>query len=181
MGNINFNDSGWLQAKLPVRDGGIGFRSPSDFALPAYLFSRVACQSLISDVLHNTDGHWSEVELVAAIEAWFEKDLQILSNSKIQRNWDEYMYEALYSQLKKTLNQHKLASLVSASQKCSNAWLNCLPNSATGGLLDDESFRIAISLRLGFVNARHTNFVVELKWTFLADIRYSENLVLGRP
>ena len=59
------------------------------------------------------------------------------------------MCEALYRELEKTLNQHKLASLVSASQNCSGAWLNCLPNSATSGLLDDESFRIAISLRIG--------------------------------
>ena len=47
------------------------------------------------------------------------------------------------------MNQHKLASLVSSSQNCFSAWLNCLPSSATGGLLDDESFRIAISLRFG--------------------------------
>ena len=59
------------------------------------------------------------------------------------------MCKAFYSQLEKTLSQHKLASLVSSFQNCSSAWLNCLPNSATGGFLDDESFRIAISLRLG--------------------------------
>ena len=103
---------------------------------------------MISDVLNNTNGHRSEVEFVAATEAWVEKDLQVSSNLEFQRNWDEPMCKAFYSQLEKTLNRHKLASLVS-SQKCSGAWLNCLPNSATGGLLDDESFRIAISLRLG--------------------------------
>ena len=59
------------------------------------------------------------------------------------------MCKAFYSQLEKTLSQHKLASLVSSSQNCSGAWLNCLPNSATGGLLDDKSFRIAISFYLG--------------------------------
>ena len=59
------------------------------------------------------------------------------------------MCKAFYSQLEKTLSQHKLASLVSSYQNCSSAWLNCLLNSATGGLPDDAPFRIAISLRLG--------------------------------
>ena len=59
------------------------------------------------------------------------------------------MCKAFHSQLEKTLNQHKLASLVSSSQNCFSAWLNCLPSSATGGLLDDESFRIPIPLILG--------------------------------
>ena len=121
-----------MQAKFPVRHGGIGLRSPSDLVLPAYLFSRVACCSLISDVFNNTNGHWSEVEFVAATEAWVEKDLQIPSNLEFQRNWDESMCKAFYSQLEKTLNQHKLASLVSSSQNCSEAWLNCLPNSLGG-------------------------------------------------
>ena len=144
IGNNNFDDTGWLHAKLPVRHGGNGLRS-----LPAYLFSRVACRSLISDVLNNTNGHRSEVEFVAVTEAWVEKDLQLPSNPEFKRNWDESMCKAFNSQLEKTLNQHKLASLVSSSQNCYGPWLIYLPNSARGGLLDDESFRIAISLRLG--------------------------------
>ena len=113
---INFDDTGWLQAKLPVRHGGIGLRSPSDLALPAYLTSRVACRSFISDVFNNSNGHRSEVEFVAAKKAWVEKDLRIPSNPEFQRNWDESMCEALYSQLGKTFNQHKFASLVFASK-----------------------------------------------------------------
>ena len=84
--NINFDDTGWLQTKLPVRHGGIGLRSPSDLALPVYLSSRVACRSLISDVFNNTNGHRSEVEFVAATKAWVEKDLQLPSNPEFKRN-----------------------------------------------------------------------------------------------
>ena len=77
--------------------------------------SRVACRPMISDVLNNTNEKRSEVDSVAATEAWVEKDLQLSSNPEFQRNWDQAMCEALYSQLEITLNQHKLAFLVSAS------------------------------------------------------------------
>ena len=86
IGNINFDDTGWLQTKLPVRHEGIGLRSPSGLALTAYLSSRVACRSLISDVPNNTNGHRSEVEFIAATEAWVEKDLQIPSNPEFKLN-----------------------------------------------------------------------------------------------
>ena len=75
IGNINVDGTGWLQAKLPVRHGEIGLRSPSDLALPAFFFSRVACRSLISDILNKTYRHRSEVKFVATMEAWVEKNL----------------------------------------------------------------------------------------------------------
>ena len=42
IGNNNFDVTGWLQEKLSARYEGIGLRSHSDFALPAYLFLRVS-------------------------------------------------------------------------------------------------------------------------------------------
>ena len=51
--------------------------------------------------------------------------------------------------LRPLLDQHRLAYLSSATQPNSGAWMNCLPSTAIGTLLDNESFRIAISQRLG--------------------------------
>ena len=47
------------------------------------------------------------------------------------------------------LDQHQLACLSSATQPNSGAWMNSLPSTAIDTLLDNESFRIAISQRLG--------------------------------
>ena len=47
------------------------------------------------------------------------------------------------------LDQHRMACLSSATQPNSGAWMSCLPSNAIGTLLDNESFRIAISQRLG--------------------------------
>ena len=48
--NVSFDDIGWIQATLPIRLGGIGLRRASDLALPAYLASISASQSLISEI-----------------------------------------------------------------------------------------------------------------------------------
>ena len=46
--NASFDDIGWIQATLPIRLGDICLRRASDLALPAYLASISASQSLIS-------------------------------------------------------------------------------------------------------------------------------------
>ena len=48
--NASFDDIGWIQATLHIRLGGIGLRRASDLALPAYLASISASQSLISEI-----------------------------------------------------------------------------------------------------------------------------------
>ncbi|XP_029654886.1 uncharacterized protein LOC115228448 [Octopus sinensis] len=45
--NIRFDEASWTQATLPIRFGGIGLRSPADIALPAFLSSRLSCDSLM--------------------------------------------------------------------------------------------------------------------------------------
>ena len=45
--NVSFDDIGWIQATTLIRLGGIGLRRASDLALPAYLASISASQSLI--------------------------------------------------------------------------------------------------------------------------------------
>ena len=49
--NVQFDDTGWKQAKLPVCFGGIRLRSAGDLDLPAYLSSRETRQRLVSAIL----------------------------------------------------------------------------------------------------------------------------------
>ena len=48
--NVLFDDIGWIQTTLPIRLGGIGLCRASDLALPEYLASNSASQSLISEI-----------------------------------------------------------------------------------------------------------------------------------
>ena len=49
--NSDLSDIQWLQASLPVRDGGLGVRHVSSLALPAFLASAASTPSLQVDIL----------------------------------------------------------------------------------------------------------------------------------
>ncbi|XP_029656785.1 uncharacterized protein LOC115230797 [Octopus sinensis] len=49
--NISFDEIGWTQAKLPVRFGGIGLRSPKDLAPHAHFSSISRNRQLVREVL----------------------------------------------------------------------------------------------------------------------------------
>ena len=58
----------------------------------------------------------------------------------VKKNWDNMLLEA---------DQMSRVRLMATTQKESGAWLNALPVSSLGTLLDPESFRVAIALRVG--------------------------------
>ena len=49
--NSNLSDIQWLQASLPVKDGGLGVRCVSSLAIPAFLASAASTRSLLADLL----------------------------------------------------------------------------------------------------------------------------------
>ena len=54
--NSDFSDSQWLQASLPVRDGGLGMRRVSSLALPAFLASAATTLSLQNEIMSGCVG-----------------------------------------------------------------------------------------------------------------------------
>ena len=49
--NVSFDDTQWLQATLPVRDGGLGVRSCIQLAPSAFLASATGCLELTLAIL----------------------------------------------------------------------------------------------------------------------------------
>ena len=49
--NSNLSEIQWIQANLPVRDGGLGIRSVTSLALPLFVASTASTLSLQSDIL----------------------------------------------------------------------------------------------------------------------------------
>ena len=80
---------------------------------------------------------------------WSSTNPSLPENPNLQRQWDDIKSSPRSVALRLLLDQHRLACLSSATQPKSGAWMNCLPSTAIGTLLDNESFRIAISQRLG--------------------------------
>ena len=64
--NSNLSDLQWIQASLPVRDGGLGVRRVSSLALPAFLASAASTQSLQDDIL--TDCVQSESDFLVLFD-----------------------------------------------------------------------------------------------------------------
>ena len=49
--NVQFDDTDWKQAKLPIRFGGLGLRSAGDLDHPTYFSSHDSSRHLVSDIL----------------------------------------------------------------------------------------------------------------------------------
>ena len=121
-------------------------RRASDLAVPAYLASISASQSLISEI---TQPDNIPHALDSCFDVWTSTNPSLSENPNLQRQWDDIKSSSRSVVLRPLLDQHRLACLSSATQPNSGAWMNCLPSTAIGTLLDNESFRIAISQRLG--------------------------------
>ena len=66
-----------------------------------------------------------------------------------QKAWDLPIVERNWENMLRVADQVCRARLLATAQRESGAWLNALPVSTLGTLLDSESFRVAIALRVG--------------------------------
>ena len=148
MCNVQFYDTGWKQAKLPVSFGGFGLRSANDLALQAYMSSREYCRRLASTIL--PPPYEPSVENVDdVITTCTSSGLKIPDDPVSRSNWDSLLCSAHAAALKPILRHQGLACFVAATCRKSGAWLSCLPSAAIGCRLDNDSFRLAVSIRLG--------------------------------
>ena len=53
--NVNISDLQWIQASLPIKDGGLGIRSVSSLASSAFLASAAGTYELQSSILLRTN------------------------------------------------------------------------------------------------------------------------------
>ena len=63
-----------------------------------------------------------------------------------QKGWDVPIVERSQEEMLRQADQVSRAKLLATAQKECGAWLNALPVSSLGTLLDSESFRVAIAL-----------------------------------
>ena len=144
--DVSFDDIGRIQSTLPIRLGGIGLRRASDLALPAYLASISSSQSLIYEIKlpDNTPHAW-----IHALICGHQPTYHYLKARNSNVSGTTLNHLLALTTLRPLLDLHRLACLSSATQPNSGAWMNCLPSTTIGALLNYETFRIAISQRLG--------------------------------
>ena len=136
---------------MPVRIGGIGIRSSTDISLPAYLSSLAYSRSIIHSVLPQHTEQDCIDRFDSAVDVWTQAGISSPPDSSfsVQKEWDNLKCLKLVESLKPSLNQHRLACLNAAMAPKSGAWLNAIPCASLGTLLDNESLRIGVAVRLG--------------------------------
>ena len=149
--NVDINEPRWRQASLPVKKGGLGIRKVEDLALPGYFSSLHSVRELSSILLpgeqtldigmsYQAAALWEVASGTTALPSEPEK----------QQSWDRAIAQQTYQSLIQGSNSvADQARLFAASGGYSGAWLEAIPISAVGTKLDNESVRIAVSLRLG--------------------------------
>ena len=89
--NVKLSDSTWTQASLPVRAGGLGVRSTTQLAPPAYLASAAGCAHLVQQILPQRLLNSSFPAATEALVVWqqgLKEPAPCAPDSSHQRAWD---------------------------------------------------------------------------------------------
>jgi len=151
--NINLSDDQWIQASLPVRNGGLGIRSATMLAPSAFLASAAGTSALQDSIISLTGSASSDPAFQSSLEDW-----KLWSNAEVpdglevakQRSWDERcIASALTNLTANATDAVSQARLLAAQSAHSGDWLMAPPITAVGLRLSDEAVRIAVGVRLG--------------------------------
>ena len=148
-------DDAWEQAALPLRHGGLGVRSVHALALPSYVSSLTASAPLVSYICFSTFTGSEPAALLPAVEQFMSANgvetVPERPAANLQKTWDDIASTATADRLIAQSNQTHRARLTAASMSYTAAWVQTTPIPSLGLHIDDETFRIAVALRLGLV------------------------------
>lgn len=135
---------------LPCRKGGIGIRKVADIILPAFLSSVNSTSSLVNSILSVTTTDLVEATFYdEGIAFWNSiNDATPTKALSSQRQWDDINISRIISSMDHQSDKHTALFKASLEPE-SGLWMSVLPSKNVGTLLDDNTFRISMALRLG--------------------------------
>ena len=151
--NVDVNDTQWLQASLPVGNGGLGIRSAEMLAPSAFLASAASTHSLQQSILPDCIKVLEDKSVTTTEEQWLAMSRSAkpaTERQHIQKAWDGLVAKTYQTQLlSQTSSETDRARLLAASSTHSGDWLHAAPIVSIGLRLSDEATRIAVAHRLG--------------------------------
>jgi len=147
--NCSLNNHQWLQAALPIKNGGLAIRRVMSLASSAYLASAAATLGLQTSILATRAASSDDY-----VEEMMEIRKDTLPTTELppakQGTWDRPLIERDVAEI----CQHSEGFINSARLEAVRSphsvdWLNAMPVEACGLVLDNEAVRIAVGLRLG--------------------------------
>ena len=147
--NVDLTDNQWIQASLPVRNGGLGIRRVSSLAPSAFLASAAGTR-LLQDRILGLSAHISDDAFDSCLAAQLSTSVQTPAEVAVakQKAWDQPVVEAEFQQLlNDDSDPRRRARLLAAAAPHSGDWLHALPIASCGLLLDDDAVRVAVGLR----------------------------------
>jgi hypothetical protein len=147
--NCELSPEAWLQSSLLVQEGGLGVRHAVDMAVPCFLASIHSVLPLVDSLLppHLRD---CDAALDEGLSLWKGLAVPEVSVRGVQSEWEKPVMEMTVNTLKLSApNAQATARLLALQQPHAGDWLHALPSPQLGTLLDNESFRVISSLRLG--------------------------------
>jgi len=151
--NVTLNDQQWMQASLPVKDGGLGIRRVAQVAPSAFLASASAAALLIAAILPNRLASTLDTSISQTLTVWTSgRNISppLLPATSKQKEWDRPIINWQKDQLLSTSpDEVSRARLLAVFSPHSGDWLNAPPLTAVGLRMNNETIRIATGLRLG--------------------------------
>ena len=150
--NSRLSDGQWLQAYLPVKEGGLGVRRVTSLALPAFLASAASTLSLQASILTGCsvsipDCHFLQAYLLDWSARFGTPPDQLPPK---QTFWDRPVVASERAHVQSCLDStFQLASILATTSRHSGDWLFVLPIASCGLKLDDKAVRVAVGLCLG--------------------------------
>ena len=148
--NVTLTDTGWCQATLPCRLGGLGIPSPEAVAPAAFLASVHSTRSLVGALL-GVDNLPSDELTSNACEVWSQiSHIQSPQNNLCkQASWSAPIHDRFLERLYLATDSQTISRLEGCRAPGAGDWLNALPSGTLGLRLSNEQFSIAVGLRLG--------------------------------
>jgi len=173
--NSSLTDSQWLQASLPIRDGGLGVRRVSSLAIPTILASAASTVSLQDEILANCQLPECPY-LTEHLQKWSSSFGQTLNQlPQKQSFWDRPGILLDRATFETSLTSaFQQASYLAATSRPIGDWLFALPIASCGLKLDDEAVRVAVGLR---INAAAEHQLTPVACTVLSVSRHQAKLL----